>query len=459
MRTPTPWWRLAALLVILPLQPLQGQAVEEESARIQRVEHGLLPPVGVRGMELRFDLEQRMRHHGVPGVSVAVVDDGRLAWAKAYGVTDAATGAPVTPETLFQAASISKPVAALAALRLVEQGLLELDAPVNRYLKRWKIPENPRTRRQPVTLRHLLSHTAGLTVHGFPGYPRNGERPGVLEILDGLPPANTPQVLVDTIPGDLWRYSGGGYTVLQLLLEDVTGKAFPALMEKLVLGPAGMTSSSFVQPLPDERIGLAAAGHDREGRRVEGGWHDYPELAAAGLWSTPTDLARLAIEIQRTLRGESDRIISAETARLMLTPVKGGWGLGFAVRGDEGAAAFTHGGSNFGFKAQFVAFVEDGKGAVVMTNGDDGGALAQEILHAIAEEYHWKGFKQELRDPGGRGAEPGGIPEPEPGGIPDAEPRGKGDSLPARGPSAEGEPRASVYRPAAPGRAPPFSFG
>jgi CubicO group peptidase (beta-lactamase class C family) len=298
----------------------------------------------------------------------------------------------VTPRTLFQAASISKPVAALAALRLVEQGLLSLDEDVNARFVSWKVPENEFTKTEKVTLRRLLSHTAGLTVHGFGGYPAGASVPTVVQALDGQKPANSAAVRVDVVPGTIWRYSGGGYTIMQQLLVDVTGKPFPVLLNELVLGPLGMTDSTYEQPLPAGRRGEAASGHRSDGELLPGRYHTYPEMAAAGLWTTPTDLARFVMEIQKALAGRS-KVLTAETARAMTTEVKGSYGLGFSLQGRGASATFGHGGSNEGFKCQMTAFLEGGRGAVVMTNGDRGGWIGAEILRSIAREYGWPVFQ------------------------------------------------------------------
>jgi CubicO group peptidase (beta-lactamase class C family) len=354
------------------------------------VENGISPAIQVRGREAeRFSIQDRMAFYDVPGVSVAVLDGGRIAWAKGYGVKDADTGEPVTPQTLFQAASISKPVAATAALRLVGEGLLDLDAPVNDYLKGWRIPDNAFTREHPVTLRHILTHTGGLTVHGFPGYAIGEEIPSTVEVLDGSGPANTDPIRVDTIPGSLWRYSGGGYTIMQKLLEDVTGEPFPQVLREEVLDPVGMGLSSYEQPLPPDRAEYAASSHLSDGTGGDGKWHIYPEMAAAGLWTNPTELATLAMELQASYHGDEGRVLTPEMTRAMFTPVLGGYGLGFGVQGEGEEGRFSHGGSNYGFKAQFLAFMEGGRGVFVMTNGDRGSALAQEITLAVAREHGW----------------------------------------------------------------------
>jgi CubicO group peptidase (beta-lactamase class C family) len=267
--------------------------------------------------------------------------------------------------------------------------LLDLDEDVNRKLKSWKIPENRFTAMQPVTLRRLLSHSGGLTVHGFRGYAAAETVPTVLQIVNGEPPANSRAIRVDTFPGARWRYSGGGYTVMQQLLVDVSGKPFPDLMRTLVLDPLGMKHSTYEQPLPPHLLGKAAMGHRSDGTAVPGRWHTYPEMAAAGLWTTPSDLARYAIHVQLAAAGRSNSVLSRQTAAQMLTVQAGAHGLGPGVEGTGRDARFSHGGANEGFRCFFIAYPERGQGAVVMTNSDGGGALASEILRAIAEEYDW----------------------------------------------------------------------
>jgi CubicO group peptidase (beta-lactamase class C family) len=328
----------------------------------------------------------------VPGVSVAVMNNGEIEWARGYGVMEAGTSPPVTPHTLFQAASVSKPVAALAALRLVEEGKLALDEDVNTKLKSWKVPENDFTKTEKVTLRRLLSHSAGLTVHGFGGYAAGEPVPTTVQVLDGAKPANSDPVRVDVVPGKIWRYSGGGYTVAQLLMADVTGRPFPDLMADLVLKPLGMADSTYEQPLPEARRGAAASGHTSDGKLLPGRYHTYPEMAAAGLWTTPTDLAKFLLEIEKARRGDS-ALLSKALALEMTTPQKPGYGLGLSLDGQGQESSFGHGGSNEGFKCQMTAIFEGGRGAVVMTNGDQGGFVAAEILRAVSREYGWPSFK------------------------------------------------------------------
>jgi len=226
-----------------------------------------------------------MAYYNTPGISIAIIDDYRIAAASGYGVADADNPAPVTTETLFQAASISKPVTAMAVLKLVQDGILDLDEDVNRYLVSWKVP--PVGDSQPrVTLRQLLSHNAGLTVHGFRGYPTSRTIPSVVQVLNGEAPANSAPVRVTIIPGTQWQYSGGGTTIVQLLLTDMVGKPFPEIMRELVLDPLEMRHSSYDQPLSPDHERLASSAHSQNGRPIAGKWHVYPEMAAAGLWTT-----------------------------------------------------------------------------------------------------------------------------------------------------------------------------
>jgi CubicO group peptidase (beta-lactamase class C family) len=217
--------------------------------------------------------------------------------------------------------------------------------------------------------------------------------PTAVQVLTGGPPANTAAVRIDVVPGSLWRYSGGGFTVAQLLMSDVTGRPFAEVMDELVLRPVGMTSSTYEQPLPDALAPRAATAHDRSGEPLPGEWHTYPEQAAAGLWTTPADLARMIIAVQRSAAGEPGALLSPATAREMLTVQAGSYGLGFGLAGDGDAKRFSHGGSNAGFRALFVGTVSAGQGAVIMTNADLGGLLIEEIMRGIAHAYGWTGYE------------------------------------------------------------------
>ena len=358
--------------------------------RLERVEAKCVDmPMGEGQAPLQLSLKQLMDLYKVPGLSVAVIDNFQVVAAKAYGALEPGSDRPVTTRTLFQAGSISKPVAAAGALALVEQGKLALDEDVNRKLKTWKVPENDLTKTEKVTLRRLMSHTAGLTVHGFPGYEVGKPLPDLVQIFNGEKPANTASIRVDIVPGTKSRYSGGGVTIEQQLMVDVTGKPFPELMRELVLDKIGMVDSSYEQPLPPARAAMTAGGTRRDGTLVPGRWHIYPEMAAAGLWTTPTDLAKFAIEIARSQHGQSNRVLSERMVREMLTPVMDEVGLGFFLEKDK-PGQFGHGGADEGFQALLTMNAGTGQGAVLMANSDNGIAVADHVMAALSKEYDWK---------------------------------------------------------------------
>lgn len=358
-------------------------------AEIRAVENGLYSVVVVKGdpHAARSLVEEMHRRH-VPAVSIAVIHDGKLRWAHAWGTVNPDGGAAATAESLFQAGSISKPLTAMAALHLVQEGELSLDAPVQTELKSWKLPENAFTAQHPVTLRELLSHTAGVNVDGFPGYASTAAVPNLQQVLDGLKPANTEAIRVTAVPGGAYSYSGGGFTIVQQMMIDATGEPFPQVMQSVVLGPLGMRHSTYQQPLPAARMKEVAVSADVDGKAIAGGPHTYPEMAAAGLWTTPSDVALWIIEMQRSLKGQANHVLSPEMTRLMLTPVKGEYALDVGIINQNGQIAFTHSGSNAGYK-NFMIGLEDGDGAVIMTSGDSGGPLWSEILHGIAKVYGW----------------------------------------------------------------------
>lgn len=381
-------------LLVLSLAAMPQAVDTAQGVRIARALAAVPAAVVVQGeAPVHSTLEERMRRYGVPGTSIAVVVSGRIVWAAGFGVKTAGGSDHVTSETLFQAASISKPVAATAMLRLVEDGVLDLDTDVNRYLRSWKVPANGFTALAPVTLRRIVSHSAGLTVSGFPGYVREDSLPTLQQILEGRPPANTRPVLTDTTPGAIERYSGGGTTVMQLLLEDVSGRRFSDLLKDVVLQPTGMTRSAYSQPLAVERRDEAATGHSATGQPVPGRWRTHPELAAAGLWTTPSDLLRWAGAIAASWRGEQGSLLSQATARAMLTRVKTGFGLGPGLAGEGEAFRFGHGGANVGFRCVVWYFPALDAGVAVMTNGDAGGLVIEGVLRALARAYGWPAFQ------------------------------------------------------------------
>ena len=334
-------------------------------------------------------VKNQMARREIVGLSLAIIDDGKIVETRAYGTTSRDGNTRITPGTLFQAGSISKPVAALGALQLVERRAVTLDENVNDKLKSWKVPDNEFTTSEKVTLRRLLSHSAGLTVHGFPGYDVKVAVPSPIDVLDGK--GNTPPVRVNLVPGTTWRYSGGGYTVMQQLVTDLTGKSFPDYMRDNVLSPLGMTNSTYQQPLPADLAAKTATGYYTDRREVPGRWHVYPEMAAAGLWTTPTDLAKYAIGVQQALAGKS-KVLSPDMTRQMLTVQKGTYGLGPGLAGAGPTLRFSHGGRDEGFDALLIAYAETGDGAVIMINANDNSRFMNRIMNFIAKKYKWPDY-------------------------------------------------------------------
>ena len=332
-----------------------------------------------------------MEEFGVPGVSIAVILDFKIHWAKAYGVADVETGQLVDIETMFQAASISKPVAAMGVLRAVQDGLFSLDDDINDILDSWTLDGREFTRNRPVTPRTLTSHTSGLgDGFGFPGYDPEQPLPTTVQILEGHELSNVGSVFMEREPMTFFEYSGGGVTVMELALSDVRRRPFVDVLQEGVLAPIGMTRSSYAQPISPEHNQNAARAHDNNGESRGPKWHVYPEHAAAGLWTTPTDLARLIIEVQRSASGESNRVLSQSMIQEMLNPVGvGPFAVGFTVSKIGEGWYFSHGGSNWGFRALMLAHKVKGYGLVVMTNADQGSTVINEISRRIQYTYNW----------------------------------------------------------------------
>ena len=383
---------LFALTLVACSAPVTVPAQDSIGARIARIENGLVPVVHIVGDDpVTFNLEDRLEEFGIPGMSVAFVEDGEISWSKAWGMADVASGRPMDVDTLLLAGSISKPVAAIRALQLAENGVFDLDEDVNRYLKSWQLPENEFTSKEKVTIRRILNHTAGLTVWGFPGYDKGDDVPTVIEVLDGL--GNTDPVRVFQEPGKAWLYSGGGTTIMQLAITDQEGLSFPDTMQAHVLDPMLMPGSTFENPLPEEYHSIAATGYRINGDEVEGKWPIYPEMAAAGLWTKPSELIQYAIEIQRIHQTGEDGVLRHDTVVEMLSPGLESFGLGPMI--DE--FTFSHGGADEGFRAHLVAWKDQPYAVVAMVNSDNGRIL-REFLLSVAREYDLRGIEQEIRE-------------------------------------------------------------
>ena len=390
--------RIAISLFILVIAPpvgwqtVKAEAVDDVEDRIARVRAGLRPAVAWKGQPTEtWSLDDRRLHHQAPAVSVAVLDDFRVAWARAWGVVKTGSGEQATSETLFQFGSISKPVSTLLTLRMIGEGRLGLDEPVNRRLTSWRLPDSVAGGSEPVLLRHLLSHGGGIAPFVLPVYEPTEDYPGLLALLKNEADRPLPPVVRVRPPGARFEYANAGFAIVEQLLEDVSGEGFPQLAHDKLFAPLQMKSSSFARRLPAPLFERAAWGHSGKERSPIEGKGLYVPAAVGGLWSTPTDLCRLLRELMLAERGNDGRWFSAELAREMLSAQIQGQGLGVRLRGEGPERYFLHGGGLPGFAALFVAFPETGQGAVVATNGG-AYALLGEILRAVAAEYAWPGY-------------------------------------------------------------------
>ena len=378
-------------LVLISCTHKSEKGEKKLNERISRIENGLESNLQIQYkdsiIKSIYNIQERMQELRIPGLSIAVLNNGVIEWAKGYGIADSLENRKVTTETLFQAGSISKPIAATRALQLAELGLIDLDSNVNIYLSSWKLPDNEFTEKEKVTTRRILNHTAGLTIGGFIGYKKEEIIPSIPEILDGK--GNTDPVRVYKEPGKSWRYSGGGYTIMQHMITDIDQKQFPEIMQQNVFNPLGMKSSTFENPLPKKYHGIAATGYNFDGTQVEGKWWNYPEMAAAGLWTTPSELILWAKEIQQVLQTQKDGLLQAKTVNEMLTPSEDDQGLGPYVL----ELTFGHGGADEGFRADLLVWKETSNAVVIMTNSQNGNTIIREILLSIVQEYNLSGYR------------------------------------------------------------------
>lgn len=358
---------------------------------IAAVENGLRYPVRIKGQkEDLMTLQARMATYKVPGVSIAVVDQGKIIWTKGYGVTDVETHQPVDEHTLFQACSISKVTAALGLMLLVQKGKVDLETDVNTYLKRWKVPKKKPFENESLTLRQLLSHSGGVTVSGVEAYAEDEQLPTVFEFLNGDKPVSKNDAVEMVIKPGEFHYSGGGTTIIELLIEDITGMSFKEYIQEFVFDPLEMTRSFFVRPLPKEETNFATS-HTEDGKAIAGKYHTYPSFSAAGLWTTPTDLAKLGLNIQKSLQGDKTGLLTQSLAKEMITPQVDAEvsliGLGFFIRNDQ--KTFGHSGSNPGTRCNAAFTTEGQKGVVIMTNSDNGCDLEAELRFSVYDAYNW----------------------------------------------------------------------
>ena len=376
-------------------QTSQPQYPAEVEKKINLVENNLSGWVQLTDSVIQFSLHERMGFYKVYGVSIAVIHNYNLEWARGYGMADVAEQRPVNTQTLFQAASISKSLNAVGILKLVQGGRVSLTDDINNYFKNFKFPSDSVANFKKITLGNLLSHTAGLTVHGFAGYKAGDTMPTIFQVLHGQRPANNEAVRSQFAPGFRVEYSGGGITISQLIVMDVTNEAYDKYQWNNVLEPLGMVRSFYTQPPPLNKMALLATGYREDGMEIKGKFHIYPEMAAAGLWTNPTDLSSFIIEMQTAYKGKSDKVLSKNMAHLMLTPyldnTNAGLGVFIEKKGDR--AYFGHGGANEGFRGQYYGSLDGGDGVVVMVNSDNG-QIINEIINSVSKIYGWKNFYQ-----------------------------------------------------------------
>lgn len=386
---------IAAIFSILLFQSCVEETPTEATANlIKNVETGLTTRVHIEG-DSTWSIERRMKHYGIPGVSIAVIHNHEIAWVKAYGVMDKESEEPVTTQTLFQASAMSIPVSAYGALRLVEQNKVGLDENINRYLKSWKVPENEFTKDKKVTTRNLLNHSAGVHPRGTGNYGRDEKVPTFLEILNGTPPAINEPITINKEPEESVRFAYASYVPIQQMMLDIEGRAFPEIMNDLVLQPLEMNSSTFHQWLSREQLALAATGYLTDGSMVKGRSRVYPAMASYGLWTTAEDYAKFIANVQQTLKGTNTKGLSKDLTTLMGTPYgvsDDGWsftcGLGFQLLNKNGEIYLRHHGWNTGFYAEIVAHRDKGYGVVVMTNSTFPDFNA-EVIRSVALSYDW----------------------------------------------------------------------
>lgn len=379
---------LCHCLFTVTAQQQYSKAINEQIAQVETSLSGGLVIDGKF-----YSLAERMKHYKVAGLSVAVVDNYQVVWAKGYGYADKKEGRKVTANTLFEPGSISKSLNAVGILRLAQEGKLDLYQDINQYLVNWKFPYDTVSHGKKITTAQLLSHSAGLGVHGFPGYHRDSAIASVIDILDGRKPSNTEAVRSVIEPGKESRYSGGGTLITQQMLTDLTKQRYEQYMYEQVLRPLGMTNSSFNQPPSVAQSKNLATGYKSNGDEVPGKYFVYPEKAAAGLWTTPSDICKYLVEMQLAYNGKSSKVLNQDMVKLHVLPYKDDAAMGTFLQDRNGELYFVHSASNEGFTGYFLAGLSNGKGVALFVNSEDGYVL-MELLNSIALVYNWAGFEK-----------------------------------------------------------------
>lgn len=380
------------LFLLLPCFSYCQDNKKELNDLIRKVENNLAPNVIYGDSIPHLNLETQMKKYHARALSIAVIRNYKIEWAKAYGWADEDEKRAATTDTRFQAASISKSINSLGVLKLAEKGKLDTGADINTYLRTWKFPYDSVSKNKKITVNNLLSHTAGLTIHGFPGYEAGAPLPSIPQILNGESPANTKAVRSQFEPGKRFQYSGGGTTISQLIVTDITGRKYEEYMADEILKPIGMSNSSYQQPPASNVASRLTTGYYQDGRAVKGKYHIYPEQAAAGLWTTPTDLAKYIIECQLAYEGRSSKVLSQSMMKSRMTPyIDKAAALGVFIEDRGGIKYFNHNGGNEAFLCTSYGSLQGGNGVVIMINGEEYGVVG-ELLNSVAQVYGWKDF-------------------------------------------------------------------
>ena len=346
----------------------------------------------------KYNIVDRMKFYKVPSVTIAVINNGKIEWTKSYGYADLEGKRKANANTLYQVASISKSVNSLGIMRLVQRKQLSLSNDIRSYLKTWSFPDNEFSNGETITLKNLLSHTAGLNVHGFIGYSVEDTIPTINQILNGERPANSEAIKPVYTPGKRFEYSGGGSMVIRKILDDNISGNYDSLMQSLVLKPLKMTGSTFSQPLSSQYKNYAY-GYDGNMEVLKGKYYIYPEQSAGGLWSTATDIANFVLGVQHALKGSQTVILNRQHTEEMLTPILNDYALGFGIVEKGGEKYFWHEGESYGFNSIYYGSFTTGKGVVILTNAypSNGQPFILELLHSVATVYNWEKFYNPIK--------------------------------------------------------------
>lgn len=362
--------------------------------RKAQFEYGIRGKVKFMGEEDHFSsITDKMSDYQIPAVSLAIINNGEIEWSDIYKNPDFTGEQHLDSVSLFQAASLSKPVTFFAALRMHAAGEIDLDQNIQDYLKEFVLPEGKQTAENPVTFRNIFSHTSGINSGGYLGYEQGLLLPSDLDILKGGAGVNSPAIQVVMPPNETLAYSGGAYTLAELALQDLFEDEFENIMKKWILEPVGMKYSEFTQPLHDSISKQVAKAYSSSGKPIEGGWRNYPEQAAAGLWSNATDMARFLTEIYKAYHGKS-AVFSQSDIQTIISHERDGHVYGFLLNQVGDDVSITHYGGNAGYRTGMTISLKSGNGMVYLINSDNGGDLGNELLLSASQVYNWKHFKQ-----------------------------------------------------------------